>query len=169
MVQNSLSNKKRPFDGKEAVSEKSTMQHVWTQVGITLAYLALVGFAFAMFHVAYAFDTLVLGLTKNVYLAGFFMILFIVVMEVFSFAGRSVMRWAKIEKYTWITIQIVAFALIILGGLAIVGVFIWKTAFIFYGIGGDKPDFATMLMIGLVVVVMALCFLTSAYKWISEV
>ena len=167
MVQNSLSNKKCPFDGKEAVSEKSTMQHVWTQVGITLAYLALVGFIFAMLYVTNVLDTLVLSLTTNAYAVGFCLILFAIVMEVLSSVGRIVSHWAGREKYTWITIEALSLIIIILGGLIIAGMFFMRMVDIFGQIGGHAPDFPTILIWFLVLLVFACCLISSAIKWVN--
>lgn len=166
MVQNLLSNEKHFVGNKAGVFEESKKQTGWTQVKITLAFLALVGFVFGMFHVAYVLDSL-LGFTANVYSKGLCLILFVVVMEIFSFVARAVWRWSERERYALTTVQIVALLLTIIGGLAIAGMFFWKTAFIIYQIGGDELDFANILMAVLVSLVGCACLFVSAYKWVT--
>lgn len=148
---------------------ESLARRVWLNAIITFAMLAVVGFVFLMVHVALSMDS-VLNSIDNVYLRGALLIMFVVVMETYSYVAIRVFVWARSKDYHLAMVRVASMLLASFLGMSVF------VAFMSAGYSSFFPsdriygsDYANIFTFGAVAIISFVCGFMSLCRWLKDV
>lgn len=152
------------------VSQLESLVHsIWKNVMITVVILIMMGIMFFVPRAACALDVWLLNF-QSAYVKGAYLLLFVVGMEIYSYAAINVLVMAKEKHYALMPVRIIAIAFIVLTGMMSFVLFLRASAISFFP--EEKMfvgSFDQIFLFFVVMLVSVICILLSAGRWSKKV